>query len=128
MLPMDFVGSIPPRNRRVRALELLERVDVARHADKLPSTLSGGEQQRVAIARAMANDPPLLLADEPTGNLDSQTASAIFELFASLTRSGKTVLLVTHEREFAARSTRIVELADGSLVATEAFEMLEKSR
>jgi len=128
MLPMDFVDSIPPRQRRARALELLERVDVARHADKLPAALSGGEQQRVAIARAMANDPPVLLADEPTGNLDSHTAAAIFELFASLARIGKTVLLVTHERDFAARSSRVVELADGAVVSPEAFELLEKSR
>ena len=128
MLPMDFVGSIPPRQRRARALELLERVDVARHADKLPATLSGGEQQRVAIARAMANDPSVLLADEPTGNLDSHTAAAIFDLFASLARNDKTVMLVTHERDFASRVSRIVELADGALVSRETFELMEKSR
>ena len=116
MLPMDFVASIAPRQRRTRALELLERVDIARHADKLPATLSGGEQQRAAIARAMANDPPVLLADEPTGNLDSHTGAAIFELFASLARSDKTVLFVTHERDFAAKVSRIVELTDGALV------------
>jgi putative ABC transport system ATP-binding protein len=117
MLPMDFAGTVPPRQRRARAVELLAKVGIAGHADKLPAALSGGEQQRVAIARALANDPPVLLADEPTGNLDSHTAAAIFSLFASLARGGKTVLLVTHERDFAETFTRTVELADGALVS-----------
>jgi putative ABC transport system ATP-binding protein len=115
MLPMDFVGTIPPRLRRVRALHLLEEVGVARHANKLPSALSGGEQQRVAIARALANDPPILLADEPTGNLDSHTATAIFTAFASLARRGKTVLIVTHERDIAIAFSRTIELVDGAV-------------
>jgi putative ABC transport system ATP-binding protein len=115
MLPMDFAGTIPPRLRRVCALKLLEEVGVARHANKLPSALSGGEQQRVAIARALANDPPVLLADEPTGNLDTHTATVIFAAFASLARRGKTVLIVTHERNIAVTFTRIVELADGAV-------------
>jgi putative ABC transport system ATP-binding protein len=117
MLPMDFAGIVPPRQRRARAVELLAKVGVAGHADKLPAALSGGEQQRVAIARAVANDPPVLLADEPTGNLDSHTGAAIFSLFASLARSGKTVLLVTHERDVPERFTRTVELGDGALVS-----------
>jgi putative ABC transport system ATP-binding protein len=116
MLPMDFVGTVLPGQRRVRALELLEQMGVARHADKLPSALSGGEQQRVAIARALANDPPVLLADEPTGNLDSHTATVIFAAFASLARNGKTVLIVTHERDFAASLSRSIELADGAVL------------
>src|SRR5262245_40760572 len=98
MLPMDFCGTIPARDRRRRALDLLSRVDVSDQADKLPATLSGGQQQRVAIARALANDPPLILADEPTGNLDSINGAAIFRLFSELSRDGKTILLVTHER------------------------------
>jgi putative ABC transport system ATP-binding protein len=113
MLPMDFLGACPPRKRRNRALDLLARVDVARHAAKLPSALSGGEQQRVAIARALANDPPVILADEPTGNLDSQTGAAIFRLFGELAREGKTVVVVTHEREAGSSVSRTVTLADG---------------
>ncbi len=118
MLAMDFVGRVPPRERRRRAFELLNQAGVARHADKLPSALSGGEQQRVAIARGMANDPPVLLADEPTGNLDSQTAAAIFQVFASLAHKGKTVLIVTHEREIGVTFSRTVELVDGVLART----------
>jgi putative ABC transport system ATP-binding protein len=115
MLAMDFVGKVPARERRQRALALLDQTGIARHAGKLPAALSGGEQQRVAIARALANDPPLLLADEPTGNLDSQTGAAVFEIFASLTRKGKTVLIVTHERDLAVQFSRTVELVDGAL-------------
>jgi putative ABC transport system ATP-binding protein len=115
MLAMDFVGKVPTRERRQRALALLDQTGIARHAGKLPAALSGGEQQRVAIARALANDPPLLLADEPTGNLDSQTGAAVFEIFASLTRKGKTVLIVTHERDLAVQFSRTVELVDGAL-------------
>jgi putative ABC transport system ATP-binding protein len=118
MLPMDFVRKVPARQRRERALELLSRVGMARHADKLPSALSGGEQQRVAIARALANDPPVILADEPTGNLDSQTGVMIFQLFAALARAGKTVLIVTHERDVTVSLSRTVELVDGALAPT----------
>jgi len=122
MLPMDFARTISPRQRRTRALELLERVGCRRYADKLPSALSGGEQQRVAIARALANDPPLVLADEPTGNLDSSTGKAIFELFGSLVHSGKTLVVVTHERDVAEKFTRVVELSDGAMVAAGASD------
>src|SRR5690606_23117197 len=101
MLPMDFCNTYPKKDRRERALALLEMVNIKEQADKFPATLSGGQQQRVAIARALANDPPLIVADEPTGNLDSHTATAIFELFARLAKAGKTVVVVTHEREFA---------------------------
>jgi len=122
MLAMDFVGKVSPSERRQRALALMEQTGVARHANKLPSTLSGGEQQRVAIARALANDPPLLLADEPTGNLDSQTGAAVFAIFASLTRNGKTVLIVTHERDLAVKFSRTVELVDGALAQSSGEE------
>lgn len=117
MMPMDFAGLFGgPRQRRERALHLLDRVGIAEHADKLPSAVSGGQRQRVAIARALANDPALLVADEPTGNLDSKTTAAMFELFSSLVDEGKTVLLVTHDKDLAARATRRVRMADGKMV------------
>jgi len=119
MLPMDFAGIIEPGQRRNRALQLLEDVGLQRHADKLPSTLSGGEQQRVAIARALANDPPLFLADEPTGNLDSLTACGIFATFASLAKRGKTVVVVTHEHDLPLAFNRTIELNDGEIVQTD---------
>lgn len=115
MLPMDFCKSFPSRERRKRALGLLERVAVARHADKLPATLSGGEQQRVAIARALANEPPLVLADEPTGNLDSVTATAILDLFRDMANHGTTVVIATHEADIARVIDRTVEISDGSI-------------
>lgn len=118
MMPMDFAGMYrSPRERRQRALHLLEQVGIAGHADKLPSAVSGGQRQRVAIARALANDPMLLAADEPTGNLDSRTASAMFDVFDGLVAEGKTVLLVTHDRDLAARATRRIHIADGRIVA-----------
>lgn len=117
MLPMDFCGTWPTAERRPRALALLERLGILEQADKLPSTLSGGQQQRAAIARALANDPAIIAADEPTGNLDSDTTRDIMMLFASLARDGKTVLMVTHERDFAPYFTRTITLADGAIVA-----------
>ena len=120
MMPMDFAGLYSgPRERRARALQLLERVGIAEHADKLPSAVSGGQRQRVAIARALANDPQLLAADEPTGNLDSKTTNAMFDLFAGLVDEGKTVLLVTHDRDLAKRAGRRVRIADGRIVEEE---------
>jgi putative ABC transport system ATP-binding protein len=116
MLPMDFRGALPTRERRTRARHLLEIVGVSQQADKLPATLSGGEQQRVAIARALANDPAVLLADEPTGNLDSATATAVLDLFRSLADQGKTVLIVTHETDIARVIDRRIEISDGSIV------------
>jgi putative ABC transport system ATP-binding protein len=113
MLPMDFCGTVPAGQRLTRALDLLHRVDVGEQAGKLPSELSGGQQQRVAIARALANDPPLILADEPTGNLDSATGAAIFQLFGELARDGKTVVVVTHERDAAPAVSRTVTIVDG---------------
>src|SRR5262245_3839693 len=115
VLPMDFCNTYPVRERRPRALALLDRVGIAEQADKLPSALSGGQQQRAAIARALANDPSLIVADEPTGNLDSQTSDAVLQLFADLAADGKTVVMVTHERDVTIVS-RTIALADGQLV------------
>ena len=117
MLPMDFCGTYPSAERRPRALALLERLGIADQADKLPSDLSGGQQQRAAIARALANDPPILVADEPTGNLDSRTADDVMSLFAELALEGKTVLMVTHERDVSRFFTRTIALADGVVQA-----------
>jgi putative ABC transport system ATP-binding protein len=114
MLPMDF-GNTYPRRQYPRAMSLLELVGMADQARKLPSALSGGQQQRVAIARALANDPPILVADEPTGNLDSQTAEDVFQLFAGLAGRGKTVVMVTHDRELACRAGKVFRIADGRI-------------
>jgi putative ABC transport system ATP-binding protein len=117
MLPMDFARMYPARERAGRALALLAQVDLAEHARKLPSGLSGGQQQRAAIARALANDPPLLVADEPTGNLDSATAESVFQLFERLVADGKTILMVTHDTDLARRTGRQVVMLDGQVVA-----------
>ncbi len=120
MLPMDLCGLYHPRRSRERALELLDRVELAEHADKLPAFISGGQQQRVAIARALANDPPILVADEPTGSLDSVTADHIFEVFERLVREeGKTIVMVTHDKTLAPRFSRTLRLADGQFVVGE---------
>ncbi|MEV4179227.1 ABC transporter ATP-binding protein [Nonomuraea sp. NPDC049709] len=119
MLPMDFAAKIPAVRRRDRALELLDRVGIADQAGKLPATLSGGQQQRAAIARALANDPPLLLADEPTGNLDSHTAQAVLDVFAGLNAEGRTIVVVSHERDIRAIVRREITLVDGRIVADE---------
>jgi putative ABC transport system ATP-binding protein len=119
LLPMDFAKTVPIGERRDRAQHLLERVGVGDQADKLPATLSGGQQQRAAIARALANDPRLLLADEPTGNLDSATADAVLELFADLHADGRTIVVVTHERDIRAIVGREVTLVDGRVVNDE---------
>jgi ABC-type lipoprotein export system ATPase subunit len=115
-LVMDFNNTYPLRERKARALHLLDQVGIAEHAYKIPSRISGGQQQRVAIARALANDPPVLVADEPTGNLDSKTAHEIFDLFTSLVEQGKTLLVVTHDKEIAARAPRVIEMADGQII------------
>jgi putative ABC transport system ATP-binding protein len=119
MLPMEFCNTFPDKERERRALALLERVGIRDQAGKLPVTLSGGQQQRAAIARALANDPPIIVADEPTGNLDSQTARSIFQLFKGLAASGKTVLIVTHETEFSDMFETTVTLEDGQIVGIE---------
>src|SRR5262245_44476722 len=116
MLPMDFCNVRPARQRRSRALELLDLVGIADQADKLPSPLSGGQQQRAAIARALTNDPPVVLADEPTGNLDSATARDVFDLFRKLIDLGATVVIATHERDISGID-RTVELVDGAIAS-----------
>jgi putative ABC transport system ATP-binding protein len=115
MLPMDFCNAYPASQRRGRALDLLAQVGMADQAHKLPSAVSGGQQQRAAIARALANDPPLLVGDEPTGNLDSKTAAQVFTLFTDLVARGKTLVMVTHDRELAARVPRVIRVQDGQI-------------
>jgi len=117
MLPMDFCNFLSFSKRKERALALLQKVGMEKHSNKLPDTLSGGEQQRVAIARALANDPSIIIADEPTGNLDSHTAASIMELFGNLSKEGKTVLMVTHERNKIEQANRTILLSDGEIVS-----------
>src|SRR5690606_30063713 len=116
MLPMDLAQTYSEAERAERALALLEQVQMADDAHKFPSTVSGGQQQRAAIARALANDPPILVADEPTGNLDSRAADTVFRLFHELAAEGKTILMVTHDDELARRVPRTITLADGLIV------------
>lgn len=116
LLAMDYGGRYPRAQRPERALSLLELVGMADHAHHLPNSLSGGQQQCVAIARALANDPVLLTADEPTGNLDSKSAEMVFHLFENLADAGKTILMVTHDNELAVRAQRTIRLADGHIV------------
>jgi putative ABC transport system ATP-binding protein len=113
---MDYGGRYPRIERPGRALYLLELVGMADLAHRLPNSLSGGQQQCVAIARALANDPVLLTADEPTGNLDSKSAEMVFHLFENLAQAGKTILMVTHDNELAVRAQRTIQLADGLIV------------
>jgi putative ABC transport system ATP-binding protein len=117
MLPMDLAGRYSRRQSRAQALELLRLVDIAEHANKLPSLISGGQQQRVAIARALANDPPLLVADEPTGSLDSVTAETVFGVFEHLVAEGRTIIMVTHDQGLAPRFSRHLYLADGEFIS-----------
>ncbi len=116
LLPMDFSNKIPYSKRRERAEMLLNKVNIPSHADKFPSNLSGGEQQRVAIARALANDPDIIFADEPTGNLDSNTTEDIFALLKSITDEDKNVVMVTHNNELAERCKRTIKISDGQIV------------
>jgi putative ABC transport system ATP-binding protein len=120
MLPMDFTNRWPERERSSRALELLDRLGVADQADKLPSTMSGGQQQRVAVARALANSPAVLLADEPTGNLDSRTANEMLEVLARIREEGQTVVMVTHDSRAKEFATRTITLVDGRIVSPKA--------
>ncbi|MBA4136190.1 MAG: ABC transporter ATP-binding protein [Opitutus sp.] len=117
LLAMDFVNKIPAPQRRARAAELLRLVGLSDQAVKLPSTLSGGQQQRAAIARSLANDPPIVLADEPTGNLDTETAAAVDALFHALVREGKTLIVVTHDSAMAKTAHRIIQLKDGLVLS-----------
>ena len=117
MLPMDFSDNFQSRRSRERAMELLQLVELEEHANKLPAFISGGQQQRVAIARALANDPQILVADEPTGSLDSITADHIFDVFEHLvTDQGKTIIMVTHDMGLASRFSRNLTIADGELL------------
>jgi len=119
VLPMDLAGKYKPRERRERAMHLLDMVGLADQAHKLPGMVSGGQQQRAAIARALANDPPLLVADEPTGNLDTASARMVFELFNKLVAEGKTMLMVTHDKELAQQVPRKIEIMDGHITHDE---------
>jgi putative ABC transport system ATP-binding protein len=116
MLPMDFSEIYPVGEREDRAYELLELVGLGDMADKVPAAVSGGQQQSAAIARALANDPTLIIADEPTGNLDSRTAEAVFDIFAGLVGKGKTIIMVTHDVTLAQRAMRVLRIVDGEIV------------
>ena len=117
MLPMYLGGGFTPTQREARALSLLKLVGLEGLENKLPAAVSGGQQQCAAIARALANDPPILIADEPTGNLDPRTAEDVFDLFAGLIDQGKTILMVTHDISLAGRTTRTMLLSDGELIS-----------
>ena len=116
-LAMDFCGQYRPGKSEQKAMALLEEVELAEHAHKPPAYISGGQKQRVAIARALANDPAVILADEPTGRLDSATAETIYEIFDRLIQQGKTILMVSHDRSLSKRVKRVVELTDGQIVS-----------
>jgi len=116
MMPMDFAGKLKANQRRERAYHLLDLVGLSDHVNKLPSMISGGQQQRAAIARALANDPPIVVADEPTGNLDAQTSEELLAVFDQLSSGGKTLLMVTHSQTLASRTDRIVEIKNGLIV------------
>ncbi len=125
MLPMDFCNVRPARERRDYALGLLEQMGIAEQANKLPATLSGGQQQRAAIARALANDPPIIIADEPTGNLDSETSLSVLNLLRGLADRGTTVVIATHERDISGVIDRTVGLVDGRVSTPTDSERLE---
>jgi putative ABC transport system ATP-binding protein len=116
MLPMDFAHRYPVKEGRLRALHLLEQVGIVEHALKFPAALSGGQQQRVSIARALANAPAILVADEPTGSLDSGTANEVIDVFEDLAAHGRTILLVTHDNDIAKRGSRVITLLDGEII------------
>ena len=118
-LPMDLAGKLPARKRRARVEELLAQVGLTERLRWLPSRISGGDQQRAAIARAVANDPPLIFGDEPTGRQDPRSAESVFDLFKEWVAAGKTMLMVTHSRELAARTGRTIEIADGRIIRDE---------
>jgi putative ABC transport system ATP-binding protein len=126
-LPLTYAG-VKPKERRERAMAALEAVGLADRADHLPSELSGGQQQRAAVARALVSDPAMLLADEPTGNLDSASTADVMNLFARLNGEGRTVVIITHEDEVAAYASRVVRLRDGRIVSDERRNLLEMAR
>ena len=117
ILPMDLCSSYPTGNRKNIALDLLNQVEIGEHANKLPVDLSGGQQQRAAIARALANNPPFIVADEPTGNLDTYNANKVVELFRKMTNDGKTIIMVTHDTELAKLTDRIITIEDGIITS-----------
>lgn len=123
ILPMEFVRKMPRSQHKERAMMLLNKLNIVALADKYPHTLSGGEKQRVAIARALANDPILLIADEPTGNLDSANTAIIHEIFEQLNQEGKTIIYVTHEQGFPKGYTQVVNISDGSIAEIAKKEM-----
>lgn len=116
LLPMDFLKAIPMSERTERAYQVLDLVNLRNEADKFPHELSGGQQQTAAIARALANDPPIIIADEPTGNLDSVMTEQVIELFEHLVLQQKTILMVTHDTDMVKRTNRIIHIADGKIV------------
>jgi putative ABC transport system ATP-binding protein len=115
LLAMDFAGKVPMNERRERAMLLLKSLGIEKQADKYPAIMSGGEQQRCAIARACANDPDIIVADEPTGNLDSTNSQKIFDYFSALNEKGKTIVMVTHDKDFAKKAKRSISMRDGTL-------------
>lgn len=130
MLPMDFCNYHNPFDREKRAMDLLEKVGLREFANQLPAAISGGQQQSTAIARALANDPPIIIADEPTGNLDSKTAEIVMNLFEELARQGKTIIMVTHDNSLANRTNRKLVISDGELIneaISQAFPELDHS-
>jgi putative ABC transport system ATP-binding protein len=123
MLPVDFSGRYRPRITKERAIELLRLVELEDHASKLPAYISGGQKQRVAIARSLANDPPIIVADEPTGSLDTLTAETIFEIFEKLIEEGRTIIMVTHDNNLGPRFTRRLMIADGQIESDSGFHI-----
>jgi putative ABC transport system ATP-binding protein len=123
MLPADFSGHYRPRVSKERAIELLKLVELEDHAYKLPAYISGGQKQRVAIARSLVNDPPIIVADEPTGSLDTLTAETIFEIFEKLIEEGRTIIMVTHDNNLGPRFTRRLQITDGQIDADSGFHM-----
>lgn len=116
LLPMDLVNIVPEKNRESRGMDILTLVGMENHKNKMPDSLSGGEQQRVAIARALANNAPIIFADEPTGNLDSANAKSVFALLEKLNQQGKTIVMVTHEKDYIQGATRKIVLNDGIVI------------
>jgi putative ABC transport system ATP-binding protein len=127
-LPMDLAENFKPRESKERAMQLLQMVELEEHANKLPAFISGGQQQRVAIARALANDPEILVADEPTGSLDSVTADIIFDLFSKLVyEKNKTIIMVTHDMSLTGKFSRSLTMQDGELIEAELEPAFDKT-
>jgi putative ABC transport system ATP-binding protein len=122
VMPMDFLGRLGRSERKKRAMHLLEMVGLGQQAKKLPSQISGGQQQRAAIARSLANDPPLIVADEPTGNLDNETSEDVFGIFSHLVDQGKTLIMVTHNLELARRVPQQIEIINGQVAHKRVFQ------